>query len=253
MTLGTVLHRLESVPSTNDEARDLIRAGAAHGTVVVAEEQTRGRGTKGRTWHSPRGLGLYASFILRWDNPAGPGGSFPLLPLAAGLAAAEAVLESTGVELRLKWPNDIVRDRKKLGGILTESVFRAGAPGYAIVGIGLNVNHEEGDFPPGLRPAATSLRLVTGRREDLKGILLCLCRSLDSWYNSLVRGEREKVIRVYEGRMAFSPGSRVRLSTAHGERIGVYGGLTPEGRLRLEQAGRPESFPFEEIQALDWE
>ncbi|MGA2361991.1 MAG: biotin--[acetyl-CoA-carboxylase] ligase [Candidatus Aminicenantales bacterium] len=253
MTLGTIIHRLESVPSTNDAARDLVRDGAAHGTVVVAAEQSRGRGTKGRSWHSPRGLGLYASFILRWEGPGGPGELFPLLPLAAGLAAAEAVLASAGFEALLKWPNDLVHERKKLGGILTEGVFRAGAPGHAIVGIGINVNHGEADFPEDLRALATSVRLVTGRPADAGELLAHLCQSLDSWYNSLIRGGRDKIIRGAEDRMAFSPGTRVRMATARDEIRGVYRGLTPEGRLRLDRPGRPESFPFEEILALDWE
>jgi BirA family biotin operon repressor/biotin-[acetyl-CoA-carboxylase] ligase len=253
MTLGTIIHRFESVPSTNDTARDLIRDGAAHGTVVVAEEQTRGRGTKGRSWHSPRGRGLYASFILRWEETRGFGMSFPLLPLAAGLASADAVYGSAGVEARLKWPNDLVHERKKLGGILTEGVFRPGTPGHAIVGIGINVNQEQADFPGELEKTATSLRLITGRPADREALLGELCRTLDSWYNPIIRGDGEKIIRASEERMAFSSGSRVRISTAREEIAGVYRGLTPEGRLRLERAGRPESLSFEEIRALDWD
>ncbi len=251
--LGTVIHRLESVPSTNDAARELVRSGAAHGTVVVADEQTRGRGTKGRTWHSPPGLGLYASFILRWDDPAGLGESFALLPLAAGLASAEAVLDSCGVEVRLKWPNDLVLDRKKLGGILTEGVLRPGAPGHAVVGIGINVNHVEADFPAGLREAATSLRLASGRPADRDALLRGLCRSLDCWYNSLVRGEGEAVLRGCVERMAFSPGQLIRVTTARGETEGAYRGLGPDGRLLLERVSGAASFSSEEIEALDWE
>lgn len=251
--LGTVIHRLASVPSTNDAARRLVGSDAAHGTVVVAEEQTRGRGTKGRAWHSPAGLGLYASFILRWDDPAGLAGSFPLLPLAAGLAAAGAVLESSGVEARIKWPNDLVRDRKKLGGILTEGVLRAGAPGHAVVGIGVNVNHGEDDFPAELKEAATSLRLVSGRVQDREALLRALCRSLDCWYNSLIRGEGESVVRGCLERMAFSPGRRVRVVTARGDVAGLFRGLAPDGRLLLAGAGGAAAFSAEEIEALDWE
>jgi len=253
MTLGTVIHRLDSVPSTNDEALRLVRDGAPHGTAVVAEEQTRGRGTKGRSWHSPRGRGLYASFILRWDDPGGLEETFPLLPLAAGLAAAGAVLQSAGVEALLKWPNDLVYGRRKLGGILTESVFRAGAPGHAVVGIGINVNHDEADFPEELRSLATSVRLITGRLGDREELLARLCQTLESWYNSLRRGAKVEVVRAYEHSMAFRPGTRVRVETSRDAIRGVYRGLTPQGRLRLERTGRPEFLSFEEIQALDWE
>jgi BirA family biotin operon repressor/biotin-[acetyl-CoA-carboxylase] ligase len=253
MTIGTIIRKFESLPSTNDTARELTRAGAAHGTVVVADEQTRGRGTKGRSWHSPPGRGLYASFILRWDDPEEFEAPFSLLPLAAGLAAVEAVRESTGVEARLKWPNDLVRDRKKLGGILTEAVFRAGGPGRAVVGIGINVNQEEEDFPGDLKASATSIRLVTGRPADSEALLVSLCRTLDCWYNSLIQGGRERIIRSYEERMPFLPGTRVRVATAGGEKAGVFRGLTPEGRLRFEAAGGSGSVSLEEILGLDWE
>jgi len=251
--LGTIIHRLESVASTNDAARELVRSGAAHGTVVVADEQTRGRGTKGRTWHSPPGLGLYASFILRWDDPEGLGESFALLPLAAGLASAEAVREAAGVKARLKWPNDLVWGRKKLGGILTEAVLRPGAPGHAVVGVGINVNHGESDFPAGLRETATSLRLASGRPADREVLLRELCRFLDGWYNSLIRGEGEAVVRGCVKRMAFSRGQRVRVTTARGVTEGVYRGLGPAGRLLLERPGGAASFSSEEIEAIDWE
>ena len=104
-----------------------------------------------------------------------------------------------------------------------------------------------------LRDVATSLRLITGRPADREDLLGRLCRTLDSWYNSLIRGEREQIIRGYEGLMAFSPGTRVRVTTVRGETGGEYRGLTPGGRLRLHGPGGPESFSFEEIQALDWE
>jgi BirA family biotin operon repressor/biotin-[acetyl-CoA-carboxylase] ligase len=253
MTFGATIHRLESVPSTNDAARELARAGAAHGTAVVAEEQTRGRGTKGRIWHSPRGRGLYASFIVRWEGPEGRRPEFVLLPLAAGLAAGDAILESAGVSVRLKWPNDLVWDRKKLGGILTESVFRGKALDFAVLGVGVNVNQEEDDFPGNLKGAATSLRLVTGRPASRERLLGCLCRALDSWYNRLVQGERAGVIRAYDERMPFSRGTRVFVSTARGEISGIYRGLAEEGRLRVERDAGPVDVSFEEIQGLDWQ
>jgi BirA family biotin operon repressor/biotin-[acetyl-CoA-carboxylase] ligase len=253
MAFGIILHRLDSVTSTNDAARALARVGAEHGTAVVAEEQTRGRGTKGRSWHSPRGRGLYVSFILRWNDPEEFGGSFPLLPLAAGLAAADAVLDSAGVSPGLKWPNDLVWEKKKLGGILTESVFRDKGPGFAVVGIGVNVNHAAVDFPGDLAGTATSLLLITGRPTDRERLLSGLCRSLESWYNSLIHGGRDGVIRSYEDRMAFSPGSRVRVSTTRADVTGIYRGLAPEGHLRLEREGPPLLVSFEEIQGLDWE
>src|SRR4030042_3747665 len=162
MPLGTIVYRRDRVDSTNDVARELALAGADHGTAVVAGEQTRGRGTKGRVWHSPPGLGLYASFILRGPG-AGPVPFLHLLPLAAGLAASDAVLAGAGVAVRLKWPNDLVYDGKKLGGILSEGVSGGPAGDFAVVGGGITVDHVPGDFPADLRASSTSLRIIGGR------------------------------------------------------------------------------------------
>jgi BirA family biotin operon repressor/biotin-[acetyl-CoA-carboxylase] ligase len=236
MSVGAIIHRLESVSSTNDAAKALALEGAAHGTAVLAKGQTCGRGTKGRVWHSPAGLGLYASFILR-----GPGGGavpFPhLIPLAAGLAASDAVRETGGVEARLKWPNDILQGGKKLGGILSEGV-RGGAQGdFVVVGIGLNVGHEEGDFPGDLRASSTSVYLAGGRAPTVDALFDALCRALDGWYNVLTRGDREAVIRTFDSRAAIPPGAAVIVETAGGTFEAEYRGLDAEGRLVVARDG----------------
>ncbi len=236
MPVGAIVHRFETVPSTNDSARALALQGAAHGTAVLAKEQTRGRGTKGRAWHSPAGLGLYASFILR-----GPGGgalpSPHLIPLAAGLAASDAVLETSGVECGLKWPNDIVHGGKKLGGILSEGVSGGAGGDFAVVGIGLNVGHEPDDFPEAIRAASTSIRIAGGRAVTVDALSSALCGALDRWYNVLTRGDKEKVIRTFESRPAFPRGSAVRVETAEGAFDAEYLGLDAEGRLVVARAG----------------
>jgi BirA family biotin operon repressor/biotin-[acetyl-CoA-carboxylase] ligase len=248
MPVGAIVHRLESVPSTNDIAKGLALQGAAHGTAVLAGEQTRGRGTKGRVWHSPAGLGLYASFILR-----GPGGGavpFPhLVPLAAGLAASDAVREAAAVETRLKWPNDILcaqtgdtypRDmspERKLGGILAEGVSGAAGGDFVVVGIGLNTGHGPDDFPEELRTSSTSVRLAAGRAVTVEAVWAALCPALDRWYNALARGDREAVIRTFEARSAFPPGTALRIETAAGTFEGDYRGLDAEGRLVVARRG----------------
>jgi BirA family biotin operon repressor/biotin-[acetyl-CoA-carboxylase] ligase len=247
-----IIRRFAAVPSTNDVARELAREGAAQGTVVVAEAQTRGRGTKGRSWHSPLGLGLYASFILRPDDSPSARSLFPLLPLIVGLAASDAIFDAAGVRAKLKWPNDLVSGKRKLGGILVESATRGEIPKFAVAGIGINVNHEESDFPEELKGTATSLRVITGHPVDKERLLEHLCRSLESWYNSPTRG-RVSVIKVFEDRMAFSPGDRIRLQTHRQGLSGIYRGLTPEGGLLVEQDDMAVSVSFEEIQSLDWE
>jgi BirA family biotin operon repressor/biotin-[acetyl-CoA-carboxylase] ligase len=262
MPVGAIVHRLESVPSTNDVARTLALQGASHGTAVVAAEQTRGRGTKGRAWHSPAGLGLYASFILR-----GPGGgAVPLLhlvPLAAGLAASDAVREAAAVETRLKWPNDILcaqtgdtypRDMsraRKLGGILSEAVSGAAGGDFVVVGIGLNVGHGPDDFPAELRASATSVRIAAGRAVTVEAFWEALCRALDRWYNVLARGDREAIIRTFEARSAFLPGTALRIETAAGTFEGDYRGLDADGRLVIDRRDGAGTVALDAVLKLD--
>ena len=237
MPVGDIVHRFDAVPSTNDAAKALALEGAPHGTVVVAGEQTRGRGTKGRTWHSPAGLGLYASFILRGSS-AGDAPAFPhLIPLAAGLAASDAILETSGVETRLKWPNDILHDGKKLGGVLSEGASGSPGGGFVIVGIGLNVGHRADDLPAAIRAASTSVRLAGGRPVALEALADALCRALDRWYNVLARGDKEKVVQAFESRPAFPRGTAVRVETAGGAFEAEYRGLDADGRLVVARPG----------------
>ncbi len=253
MTIGRDIRRYVSVPSTNDTARELARAGAGHGTVVVAREQTRGRGTKGRAWSSPAGLGLYASFILKPGDSPQMRAALPLLPLAAGLAAADAVFTASGVEARLKWPNDLVHAKLKLAGILSEASFRGGAPAFAVVGVGINVNQEGADFGGELAGMATSLRLITGRTHDSERLLGALCLSLESWYNSLGREGGAAIVRAAGERMAFAPGAHLHIARGSGVLTGTYRGLSADGRLRLEAGGREETLSSEDIASLDWD
>lgn len=250
MPVGMIVHWLENVLSTNDAARDLALAGAEHGTAVVAEEQTRGRGTKGKAWHSPRGLGLYASFVLR-----GPGGglipSLHLLPLAAGLAASDAILAAAGVGVRLKWPNDIVFEGKKLGGILCEGVSGGPAGAFAVVGVGINVGHELADFPGDLRAASTSLRLIGSGAVTKEAVFDGLCRAMDCWYNALVRGEKGQVVKAFEARMTFSRGESIRATTAAGTFTGICRGLDADGRLVVDRGGPAGAVALDAALGLD--
>ncbi len=249
MPVGTIVHRRECVGSTNDAARELALAGADHGTAVIAAEQTRGRGTKGRVWHSPPGLGLYASFILR-GPAAGPVPFLHLLPLAAGLAASDAVLAAAGA-VRLKWPNDLVHDGKKLGGILSEGVSGGPAGDFAVVGVGINVGHDPQDFPADLRASSTSLRIIGGRAVTIESVFNGLCRALDCWYNALARGDKGSVIRTFEERLAFPAGRPIRVTTAAGTFTGICRGLDEDGRLVVERAGAAGTVALDAVLGLD--
>ena len=152
---------LEEVGSTNDLLKTLAAQGAPHGTVRIAHRQTGGRGRLGRSFHSPPGMGIYLSILLRPNCPAG---ELMHLTCAAAVAMGNAVEQAVGLRPGIKWTNDLVFPPKKLGGILTEmSLTPRGAVDYAIVGIGLNCCQQAEDFPEELRATATSLAMATGQ------------------------------------------------------------------------------------------
>jgi BirA family biotin operon repressor/biotin-[acetyl-CoA-carboxylase] ligase len=231
--IGSTIYRLTTCPSTNDVAKTLAQGGAEDGTVVVADEQTGGKGTKGRAWYSVSGMGLYASVILRPRRS-----DIALLPALAGVAAAEAVSRSAGIRVRLKWPNDIVWRGKKLGGILTESAFHGDEVSYVIVGIGINVTHRSPDFPADIGLTATSIRLASKKPVDRLTLERALWESLGKWRDVFESGERSKIVRAFESRLAFRPGSRITVEQETGSFAATLRGLDDQARLVVEREGR---------------
>ncbi len=151
----------DCIDSTNDKAKALAKSGAPEGTVVVAGMQTAGRGRLGRSFHAPAGLGLYFSLILR---PNCSPEQLMHLTCAAAVAACNAVEQASGYRPKIKWTNDLVAEKQKLGGILTElSVNAQGIAEWAIIGIGINCRHQKEDFPAQLQDMATSLLQVTSQ------------------------------------------------------------------------------------------
>jgi BirA family biotin operon repressor/biotin-[acetyl-CoA-carboxylase] ligase len=162
---GTIFaNRLQFSPvtdSTNSDALEAERSGAPHGSVYFADEQRAGRGRGDHAWDSAAGDGLYASVLLRAPIPAT---RLPMLPLAAGLAAAQAIRAVTGLMIDLRWPNDLLIGPRKVGGILVESKISGGSANYVVVGFGINVHQRA--FSPDLTATATSLDLETGVPSD---------------------------------------------------------------------------------------
>jgi BirA family biotin operon repressor/biotin-[acetyl-CoA-carboxylase] ligase len=247
MTIGAIIHSFSTCPSTNDMAKRLAREGSADGTVVLADEQTQGRGTKGRSWHSPRGLGLYASVILRPRRS-----DLSLLPLAAGVACVEAIQEAAGLEASLEWPNDIVWNGRKLGGILCEGEFMGNKVSFAILGIGLNLSQRKSDFPAALRPAATSLRLALGREVGRAAVEKELWPALDLWYTNWVRGRKDVILQAYESKLVFSRGAAIEVRRDSGPLRGTFRGLDFQARLKLEKDGQEILLSPAEILAIDY-
>ena len=163
------LHFSPVTDSTNTDALAAARMGAPHGSVYFADGQRAGRGRGDHAWHSAAGEGLYVSVLMR---PSIAAADLPLMPLAAGLAAAEAIRSVAGVAIDLRWPNDLLIGARKAGGILVESKTDSGGAAFAVVGIGINVHQRS--FDPGLSTPATSLDVETDRRIRRQALLVAL-------------------------------------------------------------------------------
>jgi len=181
-TPAPAIVRLGRVDSTQAVAFALAADGAADGTVVVAESQAAGRGRRGRAWVDEPGASLLASIVLR---PRLEPARLPGLSLAAGVAVAEALTRTAGLAPRLKWPNDVLVDGRKIGGILLESRLGGATAGQvtAVLGIGLNLGQRL--FPADLAPRATSVWLATGRLVDREVLLTALLDALADWRRRL--------------------------------------------------------------------
>jgi len=220
---------LAETDSTQRVARELGRAGAPEGTVVIAEAQTAGRGRLGRTWHSPRGVNLYCSIVLR---PPLPPAAVPQVALVAGVAAAAALAETPGLAPRLKWPNDVLIEGRKVAGILTEMEAEVERVHHVILGIGVNLNAPRAAFPPELRERATSLFLATGRRVDRAAVTGRLLAALEARYGRFLEGGFEAVRAEWESYSCLT-GTDVRVASAEGEMAGRVLGLDTDGALML--------------------
>jgi len=175
--IGSEILVFDETGSTNDVVAHLSRNGAREGLVVFAESQTHGRGRHGRAWASPRGKGLWFSILLRPKSPALAAQQWTV---AASVAVARAVRNSTGVDARIKWPNDVMIQAKKMAGILAEA--RNGA---VILGIGMDINCRREDFPADVRAMATSLRMETGKPHDRTALAASVLDELNTTYEAM--------------------------------------------------------------------
>lgn len=184
----------DCVESTNDLAKHLAAGGAPHGTVIMAGKQTQGRGRLGRTFQSPDNMGIYLSVILRPDCEAA---QLMHLTCAVAVAMCDAVEATTGYRPGVKWINDLVAQKRKLGGILTElSLSAGGKVSYAVVGIGINCHQSAGDFPAELADIAVSLDAVTGKRTDRAVLAANMVKELEQ-LSKILLTEKSSIMEQY--------------------------------------------------------
>jgi len=233
---------LAETASTNDVVREQARKGARSGFLVAASRQTSGRGRLGRQWESPAERGLYVSLLLRPDLPMTEAGKLTILSSVATVDAVEMVC---GLRPQIKWPNDVTMGGRKLAGLLIETEPKAGRIGFAVIGIGLNVRHEEADFSPEVRELATSLYLVTGQMYRRADLLVALLQAFE-----------KRLARPFdEAREAWTAssltlGQRVTLTTARGRKHGQALGLDESGALLLRgDSGEVETVTAGDMQA----
>ena len=215
-----------TLDSTMLEAARLAEAGCAHGTVVIADEQTAGQGRHGRRWHSEPGAGLYASIVLRPDLRPD---SLPVLTLALGLAAADAIADTSGLKCDLRWPNDVMLEGRKVAGILVQLL-----DSVAIAGIGINVNHVA--FPTEIAGEATSLKIVSNRLYSREQLLVTLLEAVERNCGVLAGEDgRQKILMMFSRRSSYARNKRVTVDQGQSIVEGTTAGLDPSGFLILRK------------------
>ena len=225
--LGQTIYYEEALDSTNNKAKKLAREGAVEGTLVIADQQTNGKGRLGRVWKSPAGAGIWMSLILRPN----------ILPqyasqvtLIAGLNMCEAIQEMTGLTASIKWPNDVVVNGKKICGILTEMSAEMDQVNYIVVGIGVNVNIKS--FPEDL-PHASSLALEGGHDYSRKAIIKCFLKKFEIDYNQYkVKPDLESIKNRYE-KSCITLHKKVKLIKKNEEMVAQAIEITSQGGLKV--------------------
>jgi BirA family biotin operon repressor/biotin-[acetyl-CoA-carboxylase] ligase len=247
---GTVfagkLHFSPLTGSTNSDALEAARSGAPAWSVYFADEQREGRGRADHQWHSAAGDGLYVSVLLRLPIPAL---CLPLLPLAVGLAAAEAIRAASGLTADLRWPNDLLIGARKTAGILVETKTSGSEVNFAVAGIGINVHQRS--FAPDLATQATSLDLETGTRVDRQALLISLLKSLEREACGLLDPEAAPLIpRRVERASTWMRGRRVEV---HGPQacVGVTAGLDEHGFLLVRSGNEVVTIQTGGIRAVE--
>lgn len=226
---GRAYYYYEEVDSTNTKAKQLGEEGAVHGTLVAAEQQSSGKGRRGRTWSSPKGDSIYMTLLLRPDIEPHKAS---MLTLVAALSVSDAIERITGLKTQIKWPNDIVSAGRKLCGILTEMSADMDGINYVVIGIGINCNQAE--VPKELQEVATSLKKETGQ-DILRSVLIAgIMERFEIYYESFMKMKNLKELKEpYESRLV-NRNRQVRVLAPGREYTGISRGIDEMGELLVE-------------------
>lgn len=227
---GQNLIYFDEVDSTNTRVKELGAAGAPHGTLVVAETQNAGKGRRGRSWESPAGSSISMTILLRPDFEPNRA---PMLTLVMAHSIAAAIQEQTRAEVRIKWPNDLVVNRKKICGILTEMSAGEGGIHYVLIGVGINVNTER--FPEELSDKATSIRLETGQKAEREALIAAGMKKFEEDYERFCKaGDLSPFVEEYN-KILVNCGQEVRVLEPGKEYNAFSFGIDEKGELQVEK------------------
>ena len=219
----------QSLNSTNSLAKELASTGAPEGSIVLAEEQTSGRGRMGRRWVSPGCMNLLFSLLLR---PALHPDQVFVLTMILALATVEVIQKATGLRSMIKWPNDIYVERKKLAGILTEFSLREREIDYVVLGLGINVNWSPGNEEELLNPA-TSILAETGLKTSRNGLLIEILKLFENYYRKVLEGETEEFYKKWN-ELSMIMGREVEIESESGKIRGKAIKIDHQGALIIE-------------------
>lgn len=225
----------KQLDSTNAEIARLAVQGAEHGTVVVAESQTAGRGRKGRSWESPAGENIYMSILLRPD--CGPNKA-PMLTLVMAYSVAQVIEEFEFAEVQIKWPNDLVLSGKKICGILTEMQLKGSEIDYVVVGVGINVNTRK--FPVELEDKATSLFLESGSKFERETIVEKIVDKFEHAYRQFCNAQDLSFLQETYNSMLVNAGKEVRVLEPGNEYTAYAQGINSKGELMVRMLNGEE-------------
>lgn len=230
-TFANKIYTFETIDSTNNCGKVLASVGATEGVVVIAEEQTAGKGRLGRTWQANPGENLTFSVLLR---PLVSPEAINLLPLYIAVAVAEAIERESNLKVECKWPNDLLVNNKKIGGILIEGSVKQNIVEHVVIGLGINVNQTQ--FSGEFKTKATSLRLESRQYIDRTKLFKAIISSLETQYKSYAKTAFRSVIPLWEKRSTMLNKS-ILVSQSGNVFSGTVKGLSPEGGLILETNG----------------
>lgn len=230
--VAQTIHYYDETDSTNLQAKLAAGEGVGEGMLFVADRQTAGRGRRGRSWESPAGANIYFTLLLR---PTFAPDMAPQVTLVMGLAVAEAIREYCGLDVRIKWPNDVVIGGKKVCGILTELGLQGSDIDHLIVGVGINVDRQE--FPVEIAMTATSLEAEKDSEIDRTGLLACVMERFEVLYEEFKQAGGLNKLRERYDALLINRNREVRVLDPKGEYTGIARGISNEGELIVEREG----------------